>query len=44
MKTKLLTIFYILTSSILSAQNRDNILGPAESGNLVSSLHRGDAI
>jgi thiol-disulfide isomerase/thioredoxin len=34
MKTKLLTILYILTSSVLSAQNQDNTLGPAESGNL----------
>jgi thiol-disulfide isomerase/thioredoxin len=34
MKTKLLTILYILTSSILSAQNQNNTLGPAESGNL----------
>jgi thiol-disulfide isomerase/thioredoxin len=34
MKTKLLTILYILTSSILSAQNQDNTLGPAESVNL----------
>lgn len=34
MKTKLLTILYLLTSSILFAQNQDNTLGPAESGNL----------
>ena len=32
MKTKLLTILYILTSSVISAQNQDNTLGPAESG------------
>jgi thiol-disulfide isomerase/thioredoxin len=34
MKIKLLTILYILTSSILSAQNQDNTLGPAEAGNI----------
>ena len=34
MKTKLLPILYILTSSILSAQNHDNTLGLAESDNL----------
>jgi thiol-disulfide isomerase/thioredoxin len=33
MKTKLVIILYILTSTILSAQNQDNTLGPAESGN-----------
>ena len=33
MKTNILTILYILTSSILSAQNQDNTLGPVESGN-----------
>jgi len=34
MKTKILTILYILISSVLSAQNQDNTLGPAESVNL----------
>ena len=34
MKTKVLAIVYILTSFVLSAQNQDNTLGPAESGNV----------
>lgn len=34
MKTILFTILYILTSSVLSAQNRASTLGPAESGDL----------
>jgi thiol-disulfide isomerase/thioredoxin len=33
MKTILPTILYILTSSILSAQNQDNTLGSSETGN-----------
>jgi thiol-disulfide isomerase/thioredoxin len=33
MKTKLLAIFYILASCLLSAQNHNTTLGPVESGN-----------
>jgi thiol-disulfide isomerase/thioredoxin len=33
MKIKLITMIYILTAVVLSAQNHDSTLGPAESGN-----------